>query len=367
MKDQVASTAGHSTIRQGSYPDLGPRVSERVFGQLPDGRSAIKITLALPTLEVELMNYGATMLSLACPDGNGTMENVTLAYDSFEPYLENGSYFGALIGRFANRIAHGRFQIGDQVYVLDKNAGPHHLHGGEAGLSRQLWHHECGQNETSTWVNFERSSPHLSAGYPGNVDFKVQFKLIMPNELEWRCWAKTTHATHINLTQHSYWNLAGKGSIHHHRLMIDGDQVLKADDQGIPTGAYMAVQDTALDFRQASTIGDQLDRLSSPERGFDHCYLLNHRASHTADIRLFEPLSRRLMQVWTTKPAVQLYSAWSLDGTAASGGHHAFAGLCLEPQFYPDSPNRADFPSTLIRPSDVYEHCTRYRFSVVNS
>jgi aldose 1-epimerase len=324
------------------------------FGNLPDGTPVDLITGRADGLEVRATNYGCLIVFLAVPDARGRADNVVLGYDRLERYLDASPYLGALVGRYANRIANARFWIEGRAYELSANEPPNHLHGGFKGFDKHVWQAET--SETDKTIVFRRRSADGEEGYPGTLDVEVTYALDA-GELRMTCEAVTDAPTHVNLTSHSYFNLAGGGDVLAHRLTIDADAFLPVDARLIPTGALAPVAGTPFDFRQPAAIGARLDDAHDQLRiggGYDHNFVLNRRGgSGDPDARVVDESSGRMLEIRTTEPGLQFYSGQVV-------GHR---GFCLEPQHYPDSPNRPPFPSTLLRPGQRYRTATRYTFS----
>jgi aldose 1-epimerase len=318
-------------------------------------------------MEVKVTTYGATLTCVRVPDRQGRTANVTLYLDTLDDYLKGHPLFGSVVGRYANRIAGAKFELDGAEHRLTPNAGKHHIHGGRRGFQKIVWQARPLQSDDSVGVELHHTSPDGEEGYPGTLRVTVSYGLNNRNELRMEYKAQTDKPTHVNLTNHAYWNLsgAGEGDVLGHVLTIRADQYLPSDSARIPQGPPQAVQGTPLDFRQPQTIGS---RFAQIEGGYDHCYVLNkadgERLSLAARVR--EPTSGRVMEVLTTQPGVQLYTANGLSNKLRGGGraYGPYHGLCLETQHYPDSPNRPDFPSTLLRPGQTYHEITVHRFSV---
>ncbi|MFQ5732378.1 MAG: aldose epimerase family protein [Planctomycetaceae bacterium] len=328
-------------------------------------------------LTVSLMSWGATVTSVQVPDRDGNLGEVTLAYKDLKTYGRNPSYFGATIGRYCNRIAGAEFRIGDEEYTLAANDGPNHLHGGKRGFDKRLWTAETLKSDGAAGVKFTYISADREEGYPGELTVHVTYSLTDDNELRIEYEATTTKATHVNLTNHCYWNLAGEGDVLGHEVMIAADEVLPVDETFIPTGTKLAVKDTPWDFTTPRTIGERIadERLGKKDRkgrGYDHNYIV--RVSDDAApkdglafvARVHDPKSGRVMEVRSNQPGVQFYSGNFLDGTAKSGGFQKHAAFCLECQKFPDTPNQQKngFPTTLLKPGEVYQQVTVHTFSV---
>jgi len=328
-------------------------------------------------LIVTLMDWGATVTSVQVPDKNGDLGEITLRYPKYETYAENPAYFGCTVGRFANRIADGKFTIGQTEHQLSTNDGDNTLHGGKEGFNHRLWTAEPVKTDNSVGVKFTLVSPDGDQGFPGEVTAHVTYSLTNDNELQIEYTATTTKPTHVNLTNHCYWNLAGPGKdVLGHELMLNADRFLPADEELLPTGEIKDVEATPWDFTSPQTIGSRIDdeRLGKKDRkgrGYDHCYVIRREKSGAADslplaARVYEAKSGRVMEVFTDQPGVQLYTGNFLDGSKNSGGFPKHGALCLECQKFPDAPNqqKTGFPSTLITPETPYTQRTVHRFSV---
>ncbi len=360
------------------------------FGTLPDGREVDVFTLTNANgAELRAMTYGGIVLSLKVPDRNGRLGDVVLGYDDLEGYLEESPYFGAIIGRYGNRIADARFELDGEVYELAANDGDNHLHGGVEGFDKKLWDAEGFRNEEGVGIVFTRLSPDGEEGYPGNLEVRVTYTLTDANEVVFDYHATTDEATPVNLTQHTYFNLAADGiqDVEAHRLIINADHYTPVDEELIPTGEIATVIGTPFDFRRAAPIGFRVEDAHPQIQyagGYDHNFVLNREGIEGARsefsppggtapgellpaVYVYEPFSGRVMEVHTTEPGVQFYSGNFLDGTITGKGGVVYAhrfGFCLETQHYPDSPNEPDFPSTILRPGEEYTSRTVYRFGV---
>lgn len=349
-----------------------PRVAREPFGTMPDGRVVERFRLSnAGGMHVDAISYGGIITSIAVPDRNGAMGDVVLGFDDLDGYLGEHPFFGAIIGRYGNRIANGAFTLDGRTYTLARNNGPNHLHGGVKGFDKVLWRAEpvAGQNA----VAFTYTSPDGEEGYPGRLDVRVTYTLTDKNELIVEYHATTDKPTPVNLTQHSYFNLAGhaSGDILGHQLMITADRYTPVNDTLIPTGELAAVEGTPFDFRKPTAIGDRINDAHPQIKnglGYDHNWVLNGTAG---DLRLaarvVEPTSGRTLEVATTEPGIQFYSGNFLDGSITGKGGAKYAhrtGFCLETQHFPDSPNQPAFPSTILRPGQEYRTRTVFTFGV---
>ena len=346
-------------------------VAKRVFGQMPDGKAVESFTLTNANgIEVTAIPYGAIITSLKTPDRTGRSGDVVLGFDSLGGYLSEHPYFGAIVGRYGNRIAGGRFTLDGRTYTLARNNGPNHLHGGVKGFDKVLW---TATPITPSTVAFSRTSVDGEEGYPGNLNVRVTYTLTDKNELIVEYAATTDKATHVNLTQHSYFNLsAGKSpDILGHELTINADRYTPVDGTLIPTGELAPVEGTPFDFRKRAAIGERIDQ-NHPQlangKGYDHNWVLNRTGSGLQlAARVLDPVSGRTLEVRTTEPGMQFYAGNFLDGTLKGKGGQVYgrrSGFCLETQHYPDSPNQPKFPSTILKPGQEYRSQTVFTFGV---
>ncbi|HWC73605.1 MAG TPA: aldose epimerase family protein [Gemmatimonadales bacterium] len=354
-----------------------PRVSRAPYGQLPDGRRVELFTLAnAHGIEIRAMTYGAIITSIRTPDRTGAPADIVLGFDSLKGYLAGSPYFGAVVGRYANRIAGGQFTLDGVTYHLARNNGPNSLHGGERGFDKVIWKAEPFERDSTLGVTFSYDSPDGEEGYPGAVAVRVTYTLTPADELIVDYEASTTKATPINLSQHTYWNLHGdgKGDILDHVLTLDASTFTPVDSTLIPTGQLARVEGTPFDFRRPTVIGARINDANEQlrfGRGYDHNWVIDRdgvRAdSLTAAARLEDPTGGRRLDISTTEPGIQFYSGNFLDGTIKGKGGRVYghrSGLCLETQHFPDSPNHANFPSTILRPGQRYRSRTVMTFSV---
>ncbi|RMH69490.1 MAG: galactose mutarotase [Bacteroidetes bacterium] len=345
------------------------------FGTTADGEAVTMYTLTRAGgMEVRLLNYGGIITSLKVPDRNGRLEDVVLGFDTLAPYLERHPYFGAIIGRYGNRIAGGQFTLDGTTYTLAQNDGPNHLHGGLRGFDRVVWQAEPFEEPGRVGVVLTYTSPDGEEGYPGTLQAKVTYTLTDDDELIVDYEATTDKATPVNLTQHTYFNLAGHGSgdVLDHELTIHADHYLPVDSTLIPTGERRPVAGTPFDFRRPTPIGARIEaddpQLHWGPGGYDHTFVLNRTGDGLEPAaRVYEPTSGRVLEVRTTEPGVQFYSGNFLDGSLVGKGGAVYArhaGFCLETQHFPNSPNQPDFPSTILRPGETYSSRTVFAFSV---
>jgi aldose 1-epimerase len=349
------------------------RIEKRPFGRLADGTAVDLYTLTnRGGVEARITNYGGAVVSLKVPDARGRMADVVLGYDDPAGYEGDKSYFGVLVGRFANRIALGRFTLAGREYKLAQNNGPNHLHGGVRGFNKVVWKARPLRRRGGPALELTYLSRDGEEGYPGNLSVRAVYSLTDRNELRIEYAATTDRETIVNLTHHSYFNLAGegRGNILGHELRVNADRFTPVDETQIPTGELKAVAGTPFDFTRATAIGGRIEREDEQLRrgkGYDHNYVLNKRGARLSlAAEVYEPTTGRAMEVWTTEPGVQLYTGNFLDGVRGKGGkvYNFREGFCLEAQHFPDSPNRPAFPSTVLRPGRTYTQTTVYKFAV---
>jgi len=343
------------------------------FGKLPDGREVYQYTLTNRAgVSVQILNYGATVRSLLVPDRKGKMEDVVLGYDSLSGYIDGTAYFGAIVGRYGNRIGKGRFQLDGRQYRLTVNDGENHLHGGKTGFNKVLWDSTVLSNAAEPSLQLRYVSRDGEEGYPGTVTLKVVYTLTNNNELRIAYEGVTDQPTILNPTHHSYFNLSGSFTrpILDHVLTIEADRFTPVDNGLIPTGQMMDVTGTPMDFRAPTAIGAHIDDPFEQlvlGKGYDHNWILRDGAGQVRKVaELYDPASGRLMTVFTDQPGLQFYSGNFLDETARGKNGVAYGhrtGLCLETQAFPDSPNKPQFPSATLRPGEVYRQTTLYQFS----
>lgn len=312
---------------------------------------------------IKILNYGGIITNILVPDKNGKMDDICLGFDDMKGYATNGPYLGALIGRYANRIAKGRFTIDGQTYQLDINNGPNALHGGKVGFDKRLWDSKVvGDVLELTYVSADGEER-----YPGEVKVTVGYQLTEDNELVIQYSATTSAKTVINLTNHAYFNLAGQGSgtIFDHNVTINADKYTPVDSTSIPTGDISDVQGTAWDLRTKKNIGEVI--LSVPGGvGYDHNYCFGKTGWQKYMARVEHPSSGRFLEMFSTEPGVQFYTSFYLNETGKGGAkYEKFGAFCLEAQHYPDSPNKPNFPTTLLAPSETYLQTTTYKFGVM--
>jgi aldose 1-epimerase len=347
-------------------------VTHAPFGKTADGQPVEIYTLTNANgVEIKALNYGCIITSLKVPDRAGKMADVVLGYDTLDGYLKASPYFGAVVGRYGNRIAKGQFTLDGKTYKLATNNGPNHLHGGNRGFDKVVWKATPKNGSDRVGVEFTRTSPDGEEGYPGSLQATVTYTLTDANALVVEYRAVTDKATPVNLTQHSYFNLAGDGDILGHELTIHASRYTPVDDTLIPTGELATVDGTPFDFRKLTAIGARIATENAQLKnggGYDHNWVLNRSGSGLQPAaRLVDPKSGRTLDVATTEPGLQFYSGNFLDGTITGKGGHVYrhrTGLSLETQHYPDSPNHPNFPSTILRPGETYSSQTVFTFGV---
>ncbi len=352
------------------------KITKSDFGKTAAGEAVEQYTITNEEgLEMSVISYGGIITSLKVPNKEGVYEDVVLGFDNIQDY-ENGSpYFGAIIGRYGNRIADAKFSLDGEEYQLDANDGPNSLHGGEKGFDKVVWNIEPSSSEGSASLKLTYTSKDGEGGYPGNLETTVTYILTSDNELQIEYEATTDKKTVVNLTQHSYFNLSGDFSkkILDHIVEINADQYLPVDRTLIPTGELRPVEGTPFDFTEPTPISEGMKLEESNEQlkrgpGFDHCWVLNDQGTGMRfAASAYEPESGRYMEVITNEPAMQFYIGNFLDGTlpAKGGGNYEKrTGFCMETQHYPDSPNQENFPSVVLEPGETYTSATTYKFSV---
>jgi aldose 1-epimerase len=345
-----------------------PGVTRQPFGRTADGTAVAIFTLTnRHGMVVRAMTYGGIITSIRVPDRHGAFADVVLGFDTLEPYLGRHPYFGAIVGRYGNRIGGARFSLDGQTYTLAANNGVNHLHGGARGFDKHVW--EARVLADVVGVELSRTSPDGEEGYPGTLAARVRYTLTDANALVIDYGATTDKATPVNLTQHTYYNLAGTGDILGHQVTLHADRFTPIDAGLIPTGQLAAVEGTPFDFRTATAVGARIDQEDAQLKnglGYDHNFVLNRTGGGLQPAaQVVEPASGRVLDVSTTEPGVQFYSGNFLDGSLAGKGGVVYqrrTGLCLETQHFPDSPNQPQFPSTILRPGSTYRSQTVLTF-----
>lgn len=344
-------------------------VRRESIGNAPDGSQVDLYTLTNANgLKATVMTYGATLTGIWTPDRNGDLRNITLHLDTLDDYLKGHPLFGSVVGRYANRIANATFTLDGTEFSLTANAGIHHIHGGRETFQKLNWQAETIREDGVSGVRLRHISPDGHEGFPGELTAEVIYRLDDKNQLTLHYAATTTKPTVVNLTNHAYFNLAGAGSgdVLDQTLQIQADYYLPSDAAKIPTGEFRPVAKTVMDFRQPTAIGARIEQ--EEQQNYDHCYVLQKQPGQRLSFaaRAVDPQSGRVMEVFTTKPGVQLYTAKHLSNKFKADGldYGPYHGFCLETQHFPDAPNRPTFPSPVLRPGERYDHTTVFRFSV---
>jgi aldose 1-epimerase len=345
-------------------------VSRSPFGRLPSGQAVALFTLTnAKGCVAKVTNYGTIVTELHVPDHRGRLGDVVLGFDSLKQYLKGHPFFGCITGRVANRIAGGRFRLDGKAYSLAVNNGLNSLHGGLKGFDKKVWKATPLRGAT---VRFDYTSADGEEGYPGRLAVTVIMKLTNDNEFLIDYTATTTRPTPINLTNHSYFNLAGRGDVKGHKVMIAADYYTPKNPANVPTGEVRPVKGTPLDFTRLTAVGARFGALGGKPQGYDHNFVLRGDPTNSGlpafCARVVEPGSGRVMEVFTTEPGVQLYTANFLDGSLVGKGGRVYgrhSGLCLEAQHFPDSINIPHFPNTVLRPGETYHQLTIHRFSTL--
>jgi aldose 1-epimerase len=374
MTQFLVCSVGLLTVMMGSMiaADTKAGLTKASFGKTPDGQPIDLYTLTNSHgMQATITNYGGIVVSLLTPDRTGHIDDVVLGFDRLDGYLQPEPYFGAIIGRYGNRIGHAMFKLGDKEYRLAKNDGENTLHGGTQGFDKRIWW-ALALKDPSPALELKYTSKEGEEGYPGNLSVTVIYVLTETNELWMEYSATTDRTTVLNLTNHSYFNLAGQGGgdILKHQIMINADRFTPVDAGLIPTGELQKVEGTPFDLRKPAEIGahinDDNEQLKLG-KGYDHNFVLNRRGEAlTLAVRVTEPVSGRVMEVLTSEPGVQFYTGNFLDGTLKGKGGKVYArrsGFCLETQHFPDSPNKPAFPSTELKPGQRFTSTTVYRFT----
>ena len=353
--------------------DKEMKILKESFGELEGKKVDIYTLKNTGNIEVKITNYGGIVTSIKVPDKNGKFDDVVLGFNNLQDYLGSNTYFGAIIGRYANRIGNARFSIDGQEYTLAKNNWMNSLHGGIKGFDKVLWEAEPVTGKEGNSLKLTYMSRDGEEGFPGNLDVTVTYTLTDDNSLKIDYLATTDKPTVVNLTNHTYWNLAGEGSgdILGHQLMLNAGAFTPVDRGSIPTGEIRSVEDTPMDFRKPTSVGDRIG--SDYEQlkfgnGYDHNWVINSGNDDKPNLAatVYEPISGRYMEVYTTEPGVQFYSGNFVNVSAGKSGkpYGPRGALCLETQHYPDSPNKPEFPPVVLYPGETYSTTTVYRFSV---
>jgi aldose 1-epimerase len=351
------------------------QIEKDSYGITQEGQEVDRYTLSNAAgMQVEIITYGGIITSMKVPNAAGGLNDVVLGYDSLSDYEKGSPYFGALIGRYGNRIADGSFTLDDKTYTLVQNDGKNHLHGGTKGFDKVVWSADSKIEDNKAVLQLHYLSQDMEEGYPGNLHTEVVYTLTNDNMLEVAYKATTDKKTVVNLTQHAYFNLSGAKDILDHKLLLQAPRYLPIDETLIPTGEIASVEGTPFDFTSFKTIGRDIETESIQlERGlgYDHCWVLDNPDKELQTAALLKEASSGIqMEVRTDQPAIQFYSGNFLDGTNPMKQSDLFynyrSGLCLETQHYPNAPNEASFPSTVLSPGEVYSTKTQFLFSVIN-
>ncbi|MGH9823732.1 MAG: aldose epimerase family protein [Blastocatellia bacterium] len=351
--------------------DKKQRISKEHFGETADHQPVDIYTLTNASgAQVRIMTYGASVVSVRVPDRNGELGDVVLGYDTFDGYLKNDPYFGAIVGRYGNRIGNAKFSLNGKEYTLSKNYGENTLHGGANGFGRAVWKAKEVKTSSGAGVSLTYFSKDGEEGFPGNMVATVVYSLTGKNELKIEYTATTDKPTVVNLTNHSYFNLAGSGSILNHVVTINADKFTVVRSGLIPTGELRSVKGTPMDFISPTAIGSRINEPYEQltlAKGYDHNWVLrNGGGKLTLAATAYDPSSGRVMDVYTTEPGVQFYTGNFLDGTITGKNGQVYKqryGFCFETQHFPDSPNEPEFPSTVLLPGQTYRTTTEFRFS----
>jgi aldose 1-epimerase len=340
-------------------------VEKKIFGVMPDKREAMLFKfITCNGLEVSISNYGGIITSIKAPDRYGQVREITAGFPTLDQYLKGHPYFGAIAGRYANRIGGGRFSINGNYYTLSVNNGENHLHGGNIGLDKKLWHYHLTEYDDKAVLELEYLSPHMEEGYPGNLKAGVIYSIGDDNEISVSFTGETDMATHLNMTSHCYFNLSGfADNIYDHKLMLNSSAYLETDEQGIPSGEILSLENSSFDFRRFKKLGEAIPW---SDGGLDHCFVIDKSSdSEMPAAVVTHDKSGRRLTIYTTQPGVQVYTGNYLDGTIT--GHNStvyskHCALCIEPQHFPDSPNHPEFPPTLLASEEKYFQKIRFVF-----
>lgn len=350
------------------------KMEREPFGTTKDGKKAELFTLTNNHgMEVKISDYGGTIVSLVVPDKNGQPGDIVLGFDTLDEYMsEKNPFFGCLVGRYANRIGGGKFSLNGVEYILAKNDGPNHLHGGLKGFDKVVWKAQAYDTGGVAGVLLHYESPDGEEGYPGNLSAEVRYTLMDSNELRIRYKATTDKPTIVNLTNHTYFNLAGQGDVLDHEIKINASYITPVDENLIPTGELMSLEGTPFYFHQPMRIGARIDDdhpQSKVGGGYDHNFRLNKPLGGlTFAANVSEPTSGRTIEMFTTQMGVQFYTGNMMPPATEGKGGQVYprrGGFCLETQTFPDSPNKPDFPSPILRPGETYDHLTVFKFGTV--
>jgi len=343
------------------------QIESAPYGKTTDGQRVTLYTLTNANGNtVQMIDYGAIVVSINVPDRSGKKTNITAGFSSIDGYLKRHPYFGATVGRFCNRIAKGSFSVDGKSYSLAINNGPNHLHGGLVGFDKLMWKAAEVKSDVSVGLNFTLISPDGQEGYPGTLTVSAEYTWDNDNKLSIKFTASSDKATHVNLTNHAYFNLSGanSGTVYKHELTLPCSKYLPVNADMIPLGQFSNVAGTPLDFTAKHMIGERIAELKDTN-GYDHCFVVDGAAGKLRPAAsVVDPASGRTMDVMTTQPGIQLYSGNFLDGTPDNSGFKRHEAFCLETQHFPDSPNQVSFPSTLLKPGQMLEETTTYKFGI---
>ncbi len=340
------------------------KIKEKTFGVLSNGKKALLFTVSNGNMSFSVTNYGCIITSIVVPSQKGKKDDIALGYSTLDGYIRNGPFFGALVGRYANRISNASFSLTGNRYELTKNENTTCLHGGKPGYHKMIWNAESFSNTRESGVLFRRTSKDGEQGFPGNLDMKISYSLTAENDIIIRYNAKTDAPTPVNLTNHTYFNLAGhdSGNVLDHQVQLFCDRYVPVDAHAIPSGEILDVAGTPFDFRSPKAIGKDIDGIPG---GFDHNWEINRAGAGPNPVAgVFDPSSGRTLTVYSTQPGVQFYTGNFLAGEIGKNGesYGKNAGFCLETQHFPDSPNRPEFPDSILLPGDHYRQQTIWHF-----
>ena len=366
----AAALVGCTEVK--TAPQQRGKITVKPFGQTKEGTAVNLYTLRNGKgAEAGICNYGGLVISLKVPDRNGQAGDVVLGYDNLADYIKDTPYFGAMVGRYGNRIAKGKFTLDGKEYTLAINNGPNALHGGLKGFDKVVWEPRILARPEGPSLELRYTSKDGEEGYPGNLSVTAVYTLTDDNALKLEYTATTDKDTVLNLTQHSYFNLAGKGDILNHQVMIPADKFTPVDSTLIPTGELKPVEGTPFDFRTPTAIGARIGQEDEQLKfggGYDHNWVINKPMGQLGRLaRVYEPTTGRVLEVFSTEPGLQFYTGNFLDGKLTGKGGWAYQfrnGFCMEPQHYPDSPNQPNFPSVVLKPGQVYKNTIIFKFSV---
>ena len=340
------------------------KIRKKTFGVLSSGKKVSLFTVSNNNMSFSVTNYGCIITSIIVPSVYGKKDDIALGYSTLEGYTKNGPFLGALVGRYANRISGAAFHLGGETYRLTANDNGNCLHGGKPGYHKMVWKASSFSNIHETGIMFRRTSPAGEQGFPGNLDLRVSYSLTADNDIIIRYSAKTDEPTPVNLTNHTYFNLGGQdsGSVLDHQVQLFADRYVPVDAHCIPSGEICDVAGTPFDFRSPKAIGKDI---AATGNGYDHNWEINRAGDALNPVAgVFEPVSGRAMTVYSTQPGVQFYTGKSLNDEIGKDGeiYGRNAGFCLETQHFPDSPNRKEFPDSILLPGDEYRHQTVWHF-----